>query len=142
MIKPGDELTTKDGRKTRIYAVDGMGIYPIHGAIFFHDGWNQVSWTKEGKYFVNERTEHSHDLDIKDWKEDIPWDCIKDEIEWVTRDKQDFDDWWGWTYEPERDEFLSLWKSSSEDEDGRDLEGVKMPKGPENWREAIAQRPK
>jgi len=53
MIDFDKPLETRDGRKVRIYASDGAGIYPIHGAIFDDDlgGWSFESWEADGKYW-------------------------------------------------------------------------------------------
>jgi len=47
-IKVGSRLKTEDGKEVRIYAVDGMGYYPIHGAIKLGGGWSSDSWTVDG----------------------------------------------------------------------------------------------
>jgi hypothetical protein len=39
---------TKSERPVRIYATDGGGTYPIHGAFLTHDGWSSCSWRKDG----------------------------------------------------------------------------------------------
>lgn len=52
MTKPLDldaPLTTRDGREVRIYARDGSGSYPIHGAIKCGEDWVMFSWTKNGQ---------------------------------------------------------------------------------------------
>ena len=42
---------TRDGHKVRIYANDGNGRYPIHGAILGNDGvWSSRSWTNDGMF--------------------------------------------------------------------------------------------
>ena len=40
--------TTRDGRKVRIYATDGSGVYPIHGAIKTEGGWWAYQWDING----------------------------------------------------------------------------------------------
>jgi hypothetical protein len=43
------EYTTRDGREVRIYAVDGCGAWPIHGAIKCIDGsWAARLWGSRG----------------------------------------------------------------------------------------------
>lgn len=48
MIEIGRTYRTRDGREVRIYAVDGGGHKPIHGAIREGDGWVAASWLQGG----------------------------------------------------------------------------------------------
>lgn len=50
-FEAGKEYKTRDGSRARIYATDGRGPWPIHGAIFENegDGWVMNSWSSEGK---------------------------------------------------------------------------------------------
>lgn len=44
-----EELQTRDGRAVRIYATDGVGAWPIHGAVsHWSDGWGIESWAADG----------------------------------------------------------------------------------------------
>ena len=66
MIELGKQYKTKGGREVRIYAVDGGGRFPVHGAVKLNDGtWRQEEWTPTGSY-NGERDGHSlpnaHDL--------------------------------------------------------------------------------
>lgn len=47
-IVPGAELKTRGGYKVRIYAVDGGGTYPVHGAVFNEGRWAPQSWSSTG----------------------------------------------------------------------------------------------
>ncbi len=49
-FKAGETYQTRDGRKARIYATDGVGNHPIHGAMKGRDGWSQMLWSADGKY--------------------------------------------------------------------------------------------
>ena len=51
---------TRGGREVRIYATDGNGLYPIHGAVFNGDWWAVQTWTADGK--VQCGTESEGDL--------------------------------------------------------------------------------
>ena len=42
--------TTRDGTPVRIYAQDGAGHYPIHGAIKKEKGWLKADWDEGGNY--------------------------------------------------------------------------------------------
>jgi len=51
MIELGKQYKTRDGREVRIYAVDGGGRFPVHGALKQVDGtWRQEEWTLTGSY--------------------------------------------------------------------------------------------
>jgi hypothetical protein len=39
---------TRGGAEVRIYATDGEGLYPIHGAFFNGDWWVMQTWTSDG----------------------------------------------------------------------------------------------
>lgn len=51
-----EKLTTRDGQTVRIYAIDGAGKFPIHGAVLrvLDDGkpfgWQSEEWTADGLY--------------------------------------------------------------------------------------------
>lgn len=50
-IDPKKEYRTRDGRKVRIYAVDGKGPSSVvHGAVNAGDGWVPLSWHADGRY--------------------------------------------------------------------------------------------
>jgi hypothetical protein len=50
MIDIKKEYTTRSGLPVRIYAVDGGGKEPVHGA-FFEDGeWHVTTWNEKGQY--------------------------------------------------------------------------------------------
>ena len=43
--------TTQAGYPVRVYATDGVGDYPIHGAIDQGGGWTPISWRVDGRYW-------------------------------------------------------------------------------------------
>ena len=51
MIDKSKQYRTRDGRAVRIYAVDGGGDWPVHGAYMHGDTWRIISWTAEGSVF-------------------------------------------------------------------------------------------
>ena len=53
--------TTRGGIKVRIYAQDGGGRHPIHGAVFEDNRWHQQKWKANGR-FINHETDHPDDL--------------------------------------------------------------------------------
>lgn len=48
MIDPTKTYKTRDGREVRIYAVDGDGEYPVHGAYKYDGRWQVNQWTATG----------------------------------------------------------------------------------------------
>jgi hypothetical protein len=64
------KYTTRDGREVRIYAVDGGGIHPVHGAIKMDDGsWKGCQWYSNGDNFSG----NCYDLiPVKTWR---AWKC-------------------------------------------------------------------
>lgn len=66
MIELGKQYRTRDGCDVRIYAVDGGGRFPVHGAVKLNDGtWRQEEWTPTGSY-NGKKDGHSlpNDLDL------------------------------------------------------------------------------
>jgi len=62
MIDPKKTYRTRDGREVRIYAVDGGGIYPVHGAhLVGKYEWKSGCWTRDGDY-QNQFTLTDNDL--------------------------------------------------------------------------------
>lgn len=53
---------TGEGRETRIYATDGAGDYPVHGATLYDDGWVVSYWTSEGRYSIQSHLVGPRDL--------------------------------------------------------------------------------
>jgi len=49
MIDQTKKYRTRDGKDVRVYAVDGAGPYPVHGAIFGDGQWEVSSWAKGGE---------------------------------------------------------------------------------------------
>ena len=62
MIDINKQYRTRDGRKVRIYATDGMPpTHEVHGAIKNPKGWSPSSWTADGRY-AGRATETDYDL--------------------------------------------------------------------------------
>ena len=56
MITASKQYKTQNGSKVRIYATDGLGVLPVHGAIWsdgLRRGANQ--WTAFGSFFADGR---------------------------------------------------------------------------------------
>jgi len=61
MIDINKKYKTREGQKVRIYATDGAGDYPIHGAIKASTGWENWVWSKNGNFLVSGE-ENEYDL--------------------------------------------------------------------------------
>jgi len=53
---------TRDGREVRIYATDGYGSYPVHGAVLTEGGWFLRHWTEQGELSNGRLVPSAHDL--------------------------------------------------------------------------------
>jgi hypothetical protein len=62
MIDKNRTYRTRDGREVRIYATDGGGPCPIHGAISGLNFWSTANWSKNGSYTVVYGQEHDWDI--------------------------------------------------------------------------------
>ena len=62
MIDINKQYRTRDGREVRIYATDGGGPCPIHGAISGLNFWSTANWSKNGSYTVVYGQEHDNDI--------------------------------------------------------------------------------
>lgn len=49
-IEMGKTYRTRDGREVRIYAVDGRGEWPVHGAVKNPDGECHTTWRPDGRW--------------------------------------------------------------------------------------------
>ena len=59
MIDPKKTYRTRDGREVRIYAVDGGGEYPVHGAYYYNGNrWYQCSWSETGGVHMSHTTDY------------------------------------------------------------------------------------
>jgi hypothetical protein len=56
MIDITKQYKTRDGREVRIYATDGGGDRPVHGAIKYDGGWFLRHWSAKGTTF----SDHGH----------------------------------------------------------------------------------
>ena len=62
MIDINKTYRTRDGREVRIYATDGGGPQPVHGAVSGLNFWSTASWSKNGSYKLAYGQEHDNDL--------------------------------------------------------------------------------
>lgn len=45
---------TQSGKNVRIYSTEALGDFPIHGAVLLDDEWDICTWTKDGKYNLDD----------------------------------------------------------------------------------------
>ena len=62
MIDINKQYRTRDGREVRIYATDGGGPQPVHGAVFGLNFWSTASWSKNGSYKLVYGQENDWDI--------------------------------------------------------------------------------
>ena len=62
MIDKNKTYQTREGNRVRIYATDGCGMAPVHGAIEGLDGWQSEDWTAEGAFHSVPGMRSAHDL--------------------------------------------------------------------------------
>jgi len=64
-ISKDKQYTTRDGRDVRIYATDGRGVFPVHGAIKYVEGWTSVSWCEDGMHLGNNKQTEYDLIEVK-----------------------------------------------------------------------------
>ncbi len=122
-MKIKDCTETKGGHPWRFYADGAGGAYPVHGAYYWQGNWYAGEWTPSGKFHYSNHINSEYDLDLRDWRDQIPWDRLIDEI--IVVEKTNMGTWWGF---------------SDKREDVYNLACIKMPNGPVG-EQAIARRP-
>lgn len=65
-IEVGKFYKTRDGNKVRIYAMDGAGAFPIHGAVLSAGVWVFCSWSANGLHTNEEGDSMPRDL-VSEW---------------------------------------------------------------------------
>jgi hypothetical protein len=90
MIDKNKQYKTRDGREVRIYATDGRGVFPVHGAIRESNGWYSCNWSQYGKY-SEEPDSPSHLIEFKPRKKIERWIMVEryDACSmWITKPSQ------------------------------------------------------
>ena len=62
MIDKSKRYRTRDGREVRIYATDGGGPQPVHGAVSGLNFWSTATWSKNGSYKLVYGQENDWDI--------------------------------------------------------------------------------
>ena len=63
MIDIKKTYRTRNGRKVRIYATDGLPPHSVHGAFFSDGEWHLTGWLSDGTIFCS-GTDASRDIDL------------------------------------------------------------------------------
>ncbi len=48
-VELGKQYKLRNGAEARVYAVDGGGDYPVHGAYVHEHGWSVMTWREDGR---------------------------------------------------------------------------------------------
>ena len=102
-IKPGQVWVRRDGGKVRIYATDGAGPYPIHGAFETKSGWRIAFWSLHGGY-LHSSLERSFDLiRLYNWREELApiWAALHPRFKCFAMD--DDGEWFLYEHKPTRE---------------------------------------
>jgi hypothetical protein len=62
------KYTTRDGREVRVYAVDGIAPYNVHGAVKYENGWDDQTWTEDGEYNKDKPPCGRDLIPVKTWR--------------------------------------------------------------------------
>ena len=130
------KVMTRDGRPVRILATDVNNKYPIIGTVADSQGYENLCMWRENGVFDEYKAVSGLDLVyapvVK--SSDIPWRCLRPEIQWVAMDSDG--SWFGYEREPERN--TVEWGNSP----AMSLKAVNMPEIPVScWQETLVKRP-
>lgn len=98
-IEAGKFYRTRDGRKARVYAVDGWGDHSIHGAYLFQGRWVNCVWQECGLHGMKEGNGDPYDL-IAEWvdKPVVDWSKMAAWHRWVAMNENGW--WFAFTLKP------------------------------------------
>ena len=65
MIDLTKQYRTRDGREVRIYATDGGGNYPVHGAYYYDGRWVSFEWRADGSVLTGDHWRHMDLIEVK-----------------------------------------------------------------------------
>ncbi len=69
IIEMNKKYKTRNGQDVRIYAVDGIGRYSVHGAVDVGDGYLMRKWTVDGYKHSDEEEDCDDLVEVKeDWE--------------------------------------------------------------------------
>lgn len=143
-MKVEEATRTENGHPVIIYRTDMGGRFPVHGACYEKGEWVLMKWTEDGRV-GDGWPPWAFNLDLTDWRKRIPWENLKPNIKYITRDFF-HDAWCGWDEQPVLEEYC--WDLPEERKKWRpaktrvwNLDGLYIPSAPEDWKETLAKRP-
>ena len=89
MISMDKEYRTRDGREVRIYAADGGGMHPVHGAVLMNDGWRSATWETDGRISFQNQTVDL--IEVKPRIKQTKWVNVYPDWETIYTDKKKAD---------------------------------------------------
>lgn len=137
-IEVGKTYTTRDGHKVRIYAVDGIKRFHIHGAMLGDEGWIATAWDDQGDN-VAVIAPSSSDI-TAEWtdKPDVPWDDYAKWWRFVAMDKGG--QWWGYKNKPTI-ATINEWLGHDSYYISTRINPEHTPKFTGDWKESLVERP-
>lgn len=144
MIDPSKTYRTRDGQPVRIYATDGVGTSPIHGAYYstMFKGYIFCGWDQDGEPTTDGPPERVGLVEVTlsdELRDQIPWETLRPEIRWVAMD--DEGDWHGFTEDEPIRKSEGYWMRSGLGTVFH-LRAISMPKvDPDRWDETLVERP-
>lgn len=87
-IEPSKYYKTRNGHKVRIYATDGSGHYPVHGAILRDNDWEERVWDANGSAYAKETIRASIDI-VSEWSDApiVNWSAMPAWCNYVAMDE-------------------------------------------------------
>ena len=132
------EYLTRNGNKARVYATDGGGSFPVHGAVYTNGEWEQEKWTPNGCMHINGREAPWDLMTHKDWREALTpiFDALAPEYRFVAMDANG--NWYAYTALPTLSSDKMHWSPSNGE--GALLHLLAMPKSPAPCAETLTAR--
>lgn len=135
-IRPGAIVRLKSGQRARIYATDGGGGFPIHGAIEMNGGWILASWQQDLSWSAGEPFGACWTIvgpDRPDYS--ALWPLLPPWIRFLARDEDET--LCGFSERPEIYGGWSMWHGSHPSS----IPAEHCPPPVGDWRESLAERP-
>lgn len=133
-IEPNKFYRIRSGKKARIYAIDGAGERPVHGAYEDLCGWYVNNWSEHG-VFANGM---ESDLDlIADWVDapEVDWPAMPIWVSHLAKDSNGA--WFGYDTKPSREN--RSW--STPEYKGYRIDPSYFPKFSGDWKDSLVERP-
>lgn len=133
-IEAGKFYRTRDGRKVRVYAVDGGGLYTIHGAVYRADEWMIGRWDLTGSNLSH----GFHDL-ISEWvdKPVVDWSKLAAWHRWVAMDEDG--SWYAYAETPHMGS--TVWSGLDGNVNGDRVPAAYSPTFSGDWKDSLVERP-